>query len=304
MKSALILSSTGSPKKPEKKEIRKFLKNFLGDKRLIRMPKPILFFILIFRPYIIKKKYEKIFINGKNPLNYFTEKIKEKLQKQLNMRIEIGNLYAEPYLKDKVNELKRSDFKKIYLFPLYPQESPATTDILKFYFKDFIGEEIEGLIFPAYFSHPLYLKAMASKINEKKEKFDFLIFSYHNLPEKMEGSLKYKEDCYKTTQLILKEINFEEERAMTSFQSKFGFSKWLEPSTKDVLKDLSRKNFEKVGILSPSFPIDCLETLYDIKINFCSYYKKLSGKDLIYIEGLNSSQEHINFLKNFIGDNI
>jgi len=304
MKQALILSTTGSPKRAEIKEIRIFLKNFLGDKRLIKIPKVVLFFILFLRPYLIKKKYEKILIDGKNPLNYFTEEIKNSLQKELDIKVEIGNLYSEPFLKDKIMELKKSNFRKIYLFPLYPQESPATTEILKYYFNSFIRGEAEGLIFPSYFDHPLYLKAIANKIKEKKEEFDFLIFSYHSLPQKMDGSLKYKEDCQKTTDLILKEINFEKEKAITSFQSKFGFSKWLMPSTKNILEDLSKKNLEKVGILSPSFAIDCLETLYNIKINFSSFYKKLCGRELIYIEALNSSKEHISFLKNFVKENI
>lgn len=306
MNSALLISSTGSPQKAEIEQIREFLKNFLGDKKLIKIPYPILYLILKFRPKIIKKKYEKIIISGNTPLNYFMKELKENLQKNLpELKIEIGNLYAPPYLKDKIKKLKKENFRRIYLLPLYPQGSLATTEILKYHFNKIIEEEnLEGLIFPEYYRHPKYIKAVSEKIKEKKENFDFIIFSYHGLPVKMEGAFEYKEKCIKTTELVMENLNFSKENTITAFQSRFGFGRWLKPSTLKILKDISKRNFKKIAIISPSFPVDCLETLYDINIYFKDYFKKISGRDLIYIEALNSSKEHIEFLKHFIKENI
>lgn len=306
MKYGLIISSTGSPSSTNIEDIKNFLKNFLGDKKLIKIPPPVLFLIIKFRSKIVKKKYEKILIKGKTPMNFYMQELKENLQKRIpDLKIEIGNLYAPPYLEERIKKLYDSNIKRIYLLPLYPHKSPATTEILKYYFNKIIKDlDLEGLIFPEYYRHPLYKNAIAKKINEKKENFDFLIFSYHSLPENMEGAQDYKKQCMETTDLILEETGFKKELAKSGFQSKFGFQKWLKPSTFKILKEISGKNLKKVGIISPSFPLDCLETLYDINIYFKDYYRKLTGKDLIYIEALNSSREHIDFLKKFIEDNI
>lgn len=305
MNKALILSSTGSPLRADVKEIKLFLKNFLSDSNVIKIPKIVLFLILMMRPKILKKKYEKILIKDKTPLNYYLYGLKKKLQRAIpEIKIEIGNLYSEPFLKEKIKTLKSLHYRKIYLLPLYPQGSFATTETLKLHFKEAMEEEkLDHLIFPEYFSHPLYIKAIANSIKDKKENFDFLIFSYHSLPQKMEGAMDYKEKCLKTTELVLKELNFIGEN-ITSFQSKFGFQRWLEPSTKEILKNISKKFYKKVGILSPSFPLDCLETLYDLKIYLNDIYKKYTKRDLIYINALNSSKEHIEFLKKFILENI
>lgn len=305
MNKALILSSTGSPLKADVKEIKLFLKNFLSDKNVIKIPKVILYLILMIRPKILKKKYEKVLIKNKTPLNYYIEELKEKLQKAIpEIKIEIGNLYSAPFLKEKIKTLKSLYYKKIYLLPLYPQGSFATSETLKNHFKEAMEEEkLDHLIFPEYFKHPFYIKAIAKSIEGKKVNFDFLIFSYHSLPQKMQGAMDYKEKCLLTTELILKELNFNGE-SITSFQSKFGFQKWLKPSTIEILKNISKKSYKKVGILSPSFSLDCLETLYDIKIYLNGIYKKYTKRDLIYINALNSSKEHIDFLKNFVLDNI
>ncbi|MEJ5166211.1 MAG: ferrochelatase, partial [Thermoanaerobaculia bacterium] len=186
-----------------------------------------------------------------------------------------------------------------------PQGSPATTEILKYHFNEIIKEEnLEGLIFPEYYKHPEYIKAVSEKIKEKKASFDFIVFSYHGLPVKMEGAFEYKEKCIKTTEMVIEDLNFSKEKTITSFQSRFGFGRWLKPSTLEILKDLSRKNFQKIAIMSPSFPLDCLETLYDINIYFREYFRKISGKDLTYIDALNLSKGHIEFLKNFIVENL
>ncbi|MEJ5165518.1 MAG: ferrochelatase, partial [Thermoanaerobaculia bacterium] len=125
MNSALLLSSTGSPQRAEIEEIRTFLKNFLGDRKLIKLPTFILYLILKIRPRKVKEKYKKILIKGLTPLNFYMNGLRENLQKSIpELKIEIGNLYAPPYLKDKIKELKKSNFRRIYLLPLYPQGSP------------------------------------------------------------------------------------------------------------------------------------------------------------------------------------
>ncbi len=307
MKKALIISNHGSPEGVSYKEIRLFLKKFLSDKNVVKIPKPVLnYLILPLRHIFLKKHYEKILIEGKIPLNYYMDKLKEKLQFEIfDLKIEIGNLYGKPFLEEKVYDLVKKGFKEIHLFPLYPHKTPVTTDLFEKYFKELKEKyKFEGKVLPFYYKNENFLKGLITKTKTflEKENIDHFLFTYHGLPLKMAKECNYENQCKELSEILAKELGFKNHT--TSFQSRFGFLEWVKPYTMEETKSLASKGIKNLLVLSPSFAIDCLETLYEINILLRKIFLKKGGEKFIFVNSLNDSEEHIYFLKNFILKNL
>ena len=304
---SILLVNTGTPSEPEPKAIRSYLKEFLSDKRVIKIPRiiwlPILYlFILTIRPYRKINDYKKIWTKKGSPLLVIFKSLLKKLKdnsKGTNNYYRIAMRYGKPAIKDQLIFFKEKKISKLIILPLFPQFSYSTTasviDKVKVSLKE-IKWNPQLKIIKEYYKEKLFIDSISKSIvNEWKKNGEknFLIFSYHGLPKKyvQQGDTYYKA-CCNTSELIANKLNINSDEYITSFHSKFGFGEWTKPYTEDLLNELPKKGMKSIDILSPAFSIDCLETLEEIAIQFKNDFIKAGGRNFNYIPCLNDSDEH------------
>ena len=304
---SILLVNTGTPSEPEPKAIRSYLKEFLSDKRVIKIPRiiwlPILYlFILTIRPYRKINDYKKIWTKKGSPLLVIFKSLLKKLtdnSKRTNNYYRIAMRYGKPAIKDQLIFFKEKKISKLIILPLFPQFSYSTTasviDKVKVSLKE-IKWNPQLKIIKEYYKEKLFIDSISKSITnewKKNGEKNFLIFSYHGLPKKyvQQGDTYYKA-CCNTSELIANKLNINNDEYITSFHSKFGFGEWTQPYTEDLLNELPKKGMKSIDILSPAFSIDCLETLEEIAIQFKNDFIKAGGRNFNYIPCLNDSDEH------------
>ena len=313
-KNGVLLINLGTPKSTEVKEIRRYLREFLSDNRIIEVNKIIWFFILnfiilVFRPSKTAKAYKEIWMNNVNqsPLRYYTILQKNKLSKKIennNVIVDYAMRYGTPGIEYKLNYLKGLGCENIIILPLYPQYSSATTgSVCDAVFKSLIKMRWQPSIqiVPHYESHPLYIKALTKSLekalNKKTWVPDIIIVSYHGIPKKyfLSGD-PYHCYCHKTTRLISEKFK-SNIPLLTTFQSRFGPAEWLTPYTEEKLKELASDNCKKVMLICPGFSSDCIETIEEIGLRAKEIFIKNGGKKFALVPCLNDSSDHIKLLE-------
>jgi protoporphyrin/coproporphyrin ferrochelatase len=314
---AVILIHLGSPKRNSISAIRSFLREFLSDRRVIKLPKifwyPILYlFILPFRPYSLRKQYGLVQKSNQSPLHYYAKNLDKKLEKALvtnklpyisttMMRYDNGHTINKLF-----KDLASKGVKKIKVIPMFPQYSEATTasafDAISQYFKS--KPYVPHITFcNNYADNPLYISLQIAAIEQtyQTKKFDHLLISFHGLPEvSLKNGDPYFCWCSKTTRLIKEGLKNKIKTTMV-FQSVFGFNKWFSPNIVDVLKHIAHQNpLSNIAVLAPGFAVDCLETLYELEIENRLLFKELGGGDLHLIPCLNDSDSHVGLLLDLI----
>ena len=319
-KTGVLLINLGTPDTTGWWDIRKYLNEFLSDRRVIEV-NPILWkiilnvFILNFRPSKTAKAYKEIWMKEENisPLLYYTQKQSEKVSKLIsneNLIVDFAMRYGNPSIKNKIMMLHENGCENLIILPLYPQYAAATTAT--------VCDEVYRIlmsmrwqpslkIIPHYESHPLYIDALVNSINNKIEniswKPDLILASYHGIPKKyFEKGDPYHCYCHKTTRLISEK--FKSIEIKTTFQSRFGPQEWLQPYTDKTLENLPREGKKNVLAICPGFSSDCVETLEEILIQGKESFMKFGGKNFDMIPCLNDNDDHIKLLKNLIQNNI
>ena len=315
-KTGVLLINLGTPDSTNWWDIRKYLKEFLSDKRVIEV-NPVLWqiilnlFILNFRPSKTAHAYKKIWLKETNesPLRYYTRNQAEKLQQELvgeNIIVNFAMRYGNPSIKSKLNELKNNGCENIIILPLYPQYAAATTatvcdEVYRTLMKMRWQPSLQ--IVPHYESEPLYVSALVKSIEKKIEtiswKPDLIIASYHGIPKKyFDKGDPYHCYCHKTTRLIKEK--FPKIEIQTTFQSRFGPQEWLTPYTDKTLESLSAKGIKNLLVICPGFASDCVETLEEINILGRETFLKNGGEKFDFIPCLNDSSEHIKLFENLV----
>ena len=315
-KTGVLLINLGTPDSTNWWDIRKYLKEFLSDKRVIEV-NPVLWqiilnlFILNFRPSKTAHAYKKIWLKETNesPLRYYTRNQAERLQQELvgeNIIVNFAMRYGNPSIKSKLNELKKNGCENIIILPLYPQYAAATTatvcdEVYRTLMKMRWQPSLQ--IVPHYESEPLYVSAIAKSIEKKIEtiswKPDLIIASYHGIPKKyFDKGDPYHCYCHKTTRLIKEK--FSKIEIQTTFQSRFGPQEWLTPYTDKTLESLSAKGIKNLLVICPGFASDCVETLEEINILGRETFLKNGGEKFDFIPCLNDSSEHIKLFENLV----
>ena len=315
-KTGVLLINLGTPDSTNWWDIRKYLKEFLSDKRVIEV-NPVLWqiilnlFILNFRPSKTAHAYKKIWLKETNesPLRYYTRNQAEKLQQELvreNIIVNFAMRYGNPSIKSKLNELKDNGCENIIILPLYPQYAAATTatvcdEVYRTLMKMRWQPSLQ--IVPHYESEPLYVSALVKSIEKKIEtiswKPDLIIASYHGIPKKyFDKGDPYHCYCHKTTRLIKEK--FPKIEIQTTFQSRFGPQEWLTPYTDKTLESLSAKGIKNLLVICPGFASDCVETLEEINILGRETFLKNGGEKFDFIPCLNDSSEHIKLFENLV----
>ena len=315
-KTGVLLINLGTPDSTSWWDIRKYLKEFLSDRRVIEV-NPVIWqiilnlFILTFRPSRTAHAYKKIWIkeNNESPLLHFTrnqaKKLKEKIGSE-KLIVDFAMRYGNPSIKSKLNLLKELGCENIIILPLYPQYAAATTatvcdEVYRTLMKMRWQPSLQ--IIPHYESEPSYINALIKSIDKKVKsinwKPDLIISSYHGIPKKyFDKGDPYHCYCHKTTRLIKEKYSSID--IQTPFQSRFGPQEWLTPYTDKTLEDLPSKGVKNLLVICPGFASDCVETLEEINIQGRESFLSKGGENFDLIPCLNDSSDHIDLFEDLV----
>ncbi len=315
-KTGVLLINLGTPDSTSWFDIRKYLKEFLSDRRVIEV-NPIIWkvilnlFILTLRPSKTAKAYKEIWMKEENmsPLLYYTKKQSEKVSKSVsakNVIIDFAMRYGNPSIKSKISNLQKQGCENLVILPLYPQYAAATTaTVCDEVYRTLMSMRWQPSlkIISHYESDPLYIEALVNsikkKINQIDWKPDLIVASYHGIPKKyFDKGDPYYCYCHKTTRLITEKFTSIEIK--TTFQSRFGPEAWLQPYTDKTLENLPKEGKKNILIICPGFSSDCVETLEEILIQGKESFLNSGGKNFDMIPCLNDNDDHIKLFKNLI----
>ena len=313
-KTGVLLINLGTPDSTKWWDIRKYLKEFLSDKRVIEVNQILWqlilnLFILTFRPAKTAKAYKKIWMKKQNmsPLRYFTIKQTSNLQKRMKnkvVEIDFAMRYGNPGIAKKLSELKEKGCQEMIVLPLYPQYAAATTatvcdEVYRSLMKMRWQPSLQ--VIPHYESEPLYIKALAVSIKKVMKEIDWIpdviVASYHGVPKKyFEKGDPYHCYCHKTTRLLVEHMKINIP-IITTFQSRFGPDEWLKPYTDETIDNLPSEGKKKILVICPGFASDCVETLEEISIEAKESFMENGGEKFSTVPCLNYNIEHIDLLE-------
>ena len=312
-KTGVLLVNLGTPDSTKWLDIRRYLKEFLSDRRVIEV-NPFLWktilnlFILNLRPSKTAKAYKEIWMKKEDmsPLRYFTIMQTKKLLDRIGSKdviVDYAMRYGNPSIMSKIFKLHEAGCEKLIVLPLYPQYAAATTatvcdEVYRVLMKMRWQPSLQ--IIPHYESEPLYIKALSNSLRIKISKLewepDLILASYHGIPQKyFDKGDPYHCYCQKTSRLLSETFKTFEIR--TTFQSRFGPEAWLKPYTDVTLENLPKEGKKNIVVICPGFSSDCVETLEEISIQGKESFMNSGGKNFDVVPCLNDNEDHINLLE-------
>lgn len=325
-KVGILLANLGTPDNYDYWSMRRYLGEFLSDRRVIDYSpflwQPLLqLIILTSRPFRSGAAYKSIWneAEGESPLMTITKaqtaKIKETMTARYgnNVVVDFCMRYGNPSTKSKVREMVRQGCTKILFFPLYPHYAGATSATANDqFFRALMDEKWQPIarVVEPYFEKPAYIEALAQSVEKAyaaaDKKPDVLVCSYHGVPKRylMQGD-PYHCQCQKTTRLLKERLGWDDTQIVTTFQSKFGPEEWLKPYTVEEVARLAEEDGKKsIAVIAPAFSADCIETLEEINEEIKESFEEAGGEDFLYIPCLNDDDAHIAALSSLIEDNL
>ena len=297
----VLLMNLGTPDAPETGPVRRYLKQFLSDRRVVEIPpliwQPILrLFVLTTRPAKSAHAYAQIWTDQGSPLAVVTRTQAETMQKVLgeSVMVDWAMRYGSPSIADRLEAMKAAGCDRILIAPLYPQYSGATTatgfdEVARVLGKMRWQPAIRTL--PAYHDDPAYIAALKASVEQGLKELPFspdaILASFHSMPERtlLKGD-PYHCHCRKTARLLSDALGRE---VLVSFQSKLGRAKWLEPATDAMLTALPDRNVKHIAVIAPGFSADNLETLEEVAIRGKESFLAAGGENFAYLPCLNTS---------------
>ncbi|MBX3708860.1 MAG: ferrochelatase [Gammaproteobacteria bacterium] len=330
-KKAILLINLGTPDHCDAQSVKRYLREFLLDPRVIDLPMiirwPLVNLAIVpFRYQATTEAYQKIWQTTGSPLLTISQQLKNALAVELsqNYQVELGMRYGNPSIAAAWEKLKEAE--SLTVVPLFPQYSSAATGstietLMKSLSKEWNIPQIK--IIKDFYYYPEFVHAFAEQIrmNLAGKKVDKILFSYHGLPERhikkshcqilcgpthacpnigQSNLYCYRAQCYATTELIAKKLNLTPDQYVVSFQSRLGRIPWIKPYTDLLLPELLKKEIKNIAIVSPSFVADCLETLEEINIRAREQWSKLGGKEFIFIPCVNATPLWVKALANLV----
>lgn len=316
-KTGILLTNTGTPDAPTTKAVRSYLREFLSDTRIVKIPRliwlPILYlFILTFRPRKSAELYQNIWTPDGSPLRVIMNKVCMKLREKIttstsNVYIEVGMNYGSPSIHNAMQKLHDEKIDKLIVLPLFPQYSNSTTAST---FDHVIAELQKWPALPAltlhrdYATHPDYIAALANSVRtfwKEHGESEHLLISFHGLPKRfVKAGDPYPRQCEQTSRLLAESLRLANDKWTLCYQSQFGYDKWLQPSTQTLFRTLPKQGIHHADVICPGFSIDCLETLEEIALRGKESFLHSGGKQLRFIPSLNDSAQHIDFLSGLL----
>ncbi|MEZ8722214.1 ferrochelatase [Vibrio pomeroyi] len=311
-KQGVLLVNLGTPDSATPAGVRRFLSEFLHDKRVVNLTRwlwcPILHGVILpIRSPKVAKLYQSVWMDDGSPLLVYSQRQAEKLEKKLEMPVALGMTYGNPSLKTGIEQLMEQGVEDIIVLPLYPQYSGTTTAAVS----DGLTKAFKQMpVIPSYrfirdyYSHPSYAKALAESVRshwDQNGRADHLVCSFHGIPKRLadEGDI-YPQHCEATTKLLAAELGLSEEDITMTYQSRFGREEWLKPYTDETLESLPGKGIKKIDIMAPAFSVDCLETLEEISDQCKETFIEAGGSDFSYIMCLNDRDSHIDMMAELV----
>ncbi|MUO78275.1 ferrochelatase [Agrobacterium vitis] len=318
-KVGVLLVNLGTPDGTDYTSMRRYLKEFLSDKRVIEWSRlfwyPILYGIVLnTRPGKVGKAYAEIWNKDLNEsyLRTYTRNQAEKMAVSFadlpNVVVDWAMRYGQPSIKSRIDALQKAGCEKILLFPLYPQYAAATTATVNDEaFKALLKMRWQPALrtVPQYSDDPVYIDALANSIESHLASLDWepelVLTSFHGIPKSyfMKGD-PYHCQCYKTARLLRDRLGWPKEKLMVTFQSRFGPEEWLQPYTDKTVEKLAKDGVKRIAVINPGFVSDCLETLEEIAGEAGEIFHHAGGEKFTHIPCLNDSPDGMRVLENVV----
>jgi len=311
-KIGVLLVNLGTPDAPTTSAVKRYLKQFLSDRRVVEIPpiiwQPILRGIILnTRPQKSAKAYAKVWTDKGSPLAFFTAGQADVLQARMGESADVryAMRYGNPSVADQLSAMKTAGCNRILIAPMYPQYSGATTGtVLDEAYATLTAMRWHPAIrtLPAYHDDAAYIGSLKTSIEASLAGLDFepdaIVISFHGMPERtLQLGDPYHCHCQKTARLLSEAMGRE---LVVSFQSRFGRAKWLEPATDDTLMRLAREGTKKVAIFAPGFSVDCLETLEELAMQGHEQFEEAGGTHYAYMPCLNDSDVGMDMVERII----
>jgi ferrochelatase len=311
----VLVVNLGTPESPNYGPIRRYLGQFLGDRRVVEACPaywyPILYGpILTFRPLRTAKLYRKIWMPEGSPLLVYSQRLTDALQAQYDpgrVRVELAMTYGEPSIEGAMLHMQSAGVRRLIILPLYPQYSGSTSGAVF----DAVGRALrrlrrvpETVFIAEYWDQPAYIEALAASVRTawaQQGGPSHLVCSYHGIPTKyVDQGDPYRMQVEGTTRLLAEALGLGADDWSQTYQSRFGPATWLQPYTDDRLVELARSGRTRVTVVTPSFPVDCLETLEEIGVESRRKFLEAGGEQFTLVPALNESAEHVNSLRDLL----
>ncbi|MEX2512119.1 MAG: ferrochelatase [Cyclobacteriaceae bacterium] len=334
-KTGILLVNLGTPDSTATGDVRKYLREFLMDGRVIDIPflsRWLLVNLIIapFRAPKSAKEYRKLWTDRGSPLLFHTQDLKEKLVLQLDpekYQVEIAMRYQSPSIETGLKILQKGNVKEIIVLPLFPQYASASTGSV---IEKVMAVASTWQIIPSFrlisnfVENPFFLESWAvlGKSMLEKKHYDKVLFSYHGLPERQikKGSVDnycqlsdrccatytkknqycYRAQCFLTTRLIAEKLGIPQEKTVTSFQSRLGNDPWIKPYTDHLITEMAEKGVKKVLVFSPAFVADCLETTIEVGEEYREKFLESGGEEWDLVPSLNSGDTWVECVKDLV----
>jgi len=321
-KTGVLLTNLGTPEAPTASALRTYLREFLSDPRVVEIPRLIWLIILHgiilrVRPKKSANLYQSIWTKQGSPLmvhsEELTSKIRTKIKKQFgdDIAVDFAMRYGNPSINKALNDFQLQGIDKIIVLPLYPQYAAPTTGSTF----DVVANEIKSWrwipslhFISGYHENPNYINALANSVLEHFEKYgkpEKLVLSYHGMPQLfLERGDPYYHYCCRTTELLVKQLELNDDDYVMTFQSRFGKAQWLQPYTDKTLSTLAAAGTKHIAVISPAFSVDCLETLEELVAENKEIFIDAGGDEFHYITALNDREDHCDALLNILGKHL
>ena len=321
-KVTIILANLGTPDEPTIPAVRRFLKQFLSDQRVIEIPKPIWqiilrLFILPFRPKRVAQAYAQVWGQDSPMREILFEQVAAvkthltQLYPQFELNVVPAMTYGNPNIQDVLVQVSAQPQEHVILFPLFPQYSATSTAPLYDAVAKWVVKQrnLPGLtVIRDYYQHPLFIQSLAQSVRDYQAIHGLpekLLMSFHGIPQPYaDKGDPYADRCRITGKLVAEALGLSEDQYAISFQSRFGKQEWIKPYTDVLLEDWAKQGVKSIQVMSPAFSADCLETLEELAIENAETFKALGGESYSYIPALNSREDHLRLLNSLLQANL
>lgn len=329
-KTGVLIVNLGTPDSPSTPDVRKYLRQFLMDGRVIDfpfIPRWMLVNLIIapFRSPKSAKTYRELWTDRGSPLKFYGQDNEVALQEKLGDEyvVRLAMRYQSPSIESGLEEFRRMGISKIIVLPFFPQYASATTgsvyeEVMRLVTKWQVIPEMSFI--NNFYDHPLFIKGFVDNAQKhiKEHEYDHFIFSYHGIPARQirKGDCTkevcklgsccdtihalnqhcYRAQCFETTRLLVKELGLKEGSYTTCFQSRLGKETWVQPYTEDTIKELAKKGIKRVLAFSPAFVADCLETTIEVGEEYKELFEEKGGEHWELVESLNDSDNWVELL--------
>jgi len=314
----VLLVNLGTPESPAVADVRRYLKEFLWDSRVVELSRPVWWLVLNLvilntRPRRSARAYAKVWTDAGSPLMVNSRRQHAALQAELDQQFDVpvkvvlAMRYGKPSIAAGMQELRAAGAERVLVLPLYPQYSATTTASIV----DAVADELrhwravpELRFINDYYEHPSYIKALADSVRDYQTEHgepDKLLLSFHGIPQDyVDAGDPYAKQCYRTAELLVQALDLPADRWQLSFQSRLGPKQWLQPYTDHTLRALAQEGVKKVQVICPGFSVDCLETLEEVAIENRDIFLEAGGEQYAYIPCLNDDASHIRLFSELV----